>query len=365
MADPDSLPPGAVRKGRGAVTNRDGRFERFAHEAVDDGWARDDGEDETLPALRTTVTVDATRTIIARNQSPDVPFDRSINPYRGCEHGCIYCFARPTHAFLGLSPGLDFETRLLHKPDAARLLEAELRKPRYRCAVIAMGTNTDPYQPIERQYQTTRSILEVLSAFNHPVGIVTKSALVARDIDILAPMAAKNLAHVFVSVTTLDRTIARRMEPRAATPQRRLDTIRALSAAGIRTGVMVAPIVPGLTDPEMESILEAAAAAGATHAGYVLLRLPLEIKDLFEEWLAAHEPLKAGRVLGLMRSMRGGRLYTSDFGERMRGAGPYADLIEDRFTRAAARLGLNRRRFDLDTAQFAPPKRAGDQLDLF
>jgi DNA repair photolyase len=361
MTDPDLLPPGAPRKGRGAVTNRDGRFERYAHEAVDDGWTRE----EELPALRTTVTVDATRTIIARNQSPDVPFDRSINPYRGCEHGCIYCFARPTHAFLGLSPGLDFETRLLHKPDAAKLLETELRNPRYRCAVIAMGTNTDPYQPVERHYATTRSILEVLSAFNHPVGIVTKSALVARDLDILAPMAARNLAHVFVSVTTLDRALARRMEPRAATPQRRLETVRALADAGVRTGVMVAPIIPGLTDPEMEAILEAAAAAGATHAGYVLLRLPLEIKDLFEEWLAAHEPLKAKRVLNLLRGMRGGKLYTSEFGERMRGAGAYADLIEDRFARATARLGFNRSRFRLDTTQFSPPQRAGDQLDLF
>jgi len=350
----------AVRKGRGAVTNRAGRFEPYATEAFDDGWT----PDEVTP-IATTLTVDATRTIIARNQSPDVPFDRSINPYRGCEHGCMYCFARPTHAFLGLSPGLDFESRLHYKPDAARLLEAELRQPRYRPALIALGTNTDPYQPIERRLAITRSILEVLAAFRHPVGIVTKSALVQRDIDILATMAADGLAQVFVSVTTLDRDLARRMEPRAATPGRRLETVRALAAAGIPTGVLVAPVIPALNDPEIEAILEAAATAGARSASYVLLRLPLEIKALFEEWLDAHAPLRARRVLALMRLMRGGKLYEAAFGARMRGEGPYADLIADRFARASMRHGFDRERFRLDTTRFKPPKRAGDQLDLF
>ena len=358
----DEALPSRPRKGRGAVTNRSGRFEPETRHAIDDGWARDDDD---APPLRTTLTRDASRTIIARNESPDVPFDRSINPYRGCEHGCIYCFARPTHAFLGLSPGLDFESRLFYKPDAARLLEAELRRPGYRCGVIAMGTNTDPYQPIEREHRITRQVLEVLAAFDHPVGIVTKSALVVRDLDILAPMAAKGLAQVCVSVTTLDRALARRLEPRAATPERRLATIRELSAAGVPTGVMAAPMIPALNDAELEAILERAAGAGAATADYLLLRLPLEIADLFREWLDSHVPLRADHVMSLIRDTHNGREYDSTFGRRMRGTGSYAALLKARFEVACRRLGLNRERFVLETSLFRPPMRAGDQFDMF
>src|SRR5215467_6960689 len=294
----NSVLDAARRHGRGAQTNVSGRFEPRVLVAFDDGWQ----SIEDLPPFKTEVSIDTARKVITRNISPDIPFDRSINPYRGCEHGCIYCFARPTHAFLGLSPGLDFESKLYMKPGAAKLLEAELRKPGYKPAVIAMGTNTDPYQPIEREYRITRGILEVLRDFNHPVGIVTKSALIQRDIDILAPMTEKRLAHAFVSITTLDRELARKMEPRAATPPRRLETIRALAAAGIPVGVMAAPMIPALNDHEMEGILEAAAAAGATAAGYTALRLPLEIKDLFTEWLEAHAPGRAQHVLELVRT---------------------------------------------------------------
>ncbi len=352
-----------ARKGRGAITNDAGRFEPHRRVRVDDGW----GGAEVDPApLGTTLMRDNTRTIIARNDSPDIPFDRSINPYRGCEHGCIYCFARPTHAYLGLSPGLDFETRIFYKPDAAALLAGELRHPRYECRVIAMGTNTDPYQPAERELRITRSILEVLAAFGHPGGIVTKSALVLRDIDILAPMAAKGLAQVCVSVTTLDRTLARRLEPRAATPTRRIATIRELAAAGIPTGVMAAPVIPVLNDAELESILKAGCEAGADFAGYILLRLPLEIKDLFREWLAEHAPLKAKHVMSVVRSTRGGRDNDPDFGTRLKGTGPYAELIAQRFAKACTRLGLgNGERFRLDTTLFHPPPMAGDQLALF
>jgi DNA repair photolyase len=353
--------PDRARKGRGAVSNRPGRFEPHGRAAVADGWYLE----EDLPPLRTTLTPDATRTIIARNRSPDVPFDRSINPYRGCEHGCIYCFARPTHAFLGLSPGLDFETRLFFKPDAARLLDAELRNPKYRCDVVAMGTNTDPYQPVERGLEITRRVLEVLAAFDHPVGIVTKSALVLRDLDILAPMAAKGLAQVCVSVTTLDAGLARRLEPRAATPSRRIATIQALARAGVPTGVMAAPMIPALNDGELEAILERGHEAGASVAGYVLLRVPLEIKDLFREWLETHAPNRAKRVLALLRETHGGQLYESTFGTRMRGTGEYAKLLERRFDVATKRLGLNVRRFELDTSRFRVPPTAGSQLSLF
>jgi len=363
LSDPadDSLPDRPV-KGRGAVSNRVSRFFRQERARTGDGW---EPEDE-LPPLRTTVTVDATRTIIARNQSPDVYFEQSINPYRGCEHGCVYCFARPTHAFLGLSPGLDFESRLFVKPEAARLLAQELRQPGYAPKVIAMGTNTDPYQPIERDYGITRSILEVLRDFNHPVGIVTKSALIQRDIDILAPMAEKRLAHVFVSVTTLDRELARKLEPRAATPPRRLQTIRALAAAGIPVGVMAAPMIPALNDHELEHILEAATQAGASAGSYIVLRLPLEIKDLFVEWLEAHAPGRAKHVLDLVRDMRGGELYESTFGRRMKGRGAYAEMLKRRFEIARKRLGLDRNgeRWEFDLTQFKPPPRAGDQLSL-
>ncbi|BBK44830.1 radical SAM protein [Allostella vacuolata] len=350
-----------ARKGRGAVSNPTGRYEAGQRVAVDDGWGSADADP---PPLRTTVGIDATRRIITTNDSPDIPFDQSINPYRGCEHGCVYCFARPTHAWLGLSPGLDFESKLFAKPEAAALLEKELRHPRYRCRPIAMGTNTDPYQPVERGMQVTRRILEVLSAFEHPVTIVTKSALVLRDLDLLAPMAARGLAAVAVSVTTLDRDLARRMEPRAATPERRLETIRALAAAGVPAGVMAAPMIPALNDWELERILEASAAAGATTAGYVLLRLPLELDQLFTEWLHEHAPGRAAHVLAIVREMRGGKTYDSRWGQRMRGTGVHADLLAKRYQLAARRLGLTRRDWRLDTSRFRPPPRAGDQLSL-
>jgi DNA repair photolyase len=369
LALADSLVPDRAIKGRGALSNRTGRYETEERVAVSDGWegaSAPGGEDDTDPPPnpRTTVSPDTTRTIIARNDSPDIPFDRSINPYRGCEHGCVYCFARPTHTYLGLSPGLDFETKLTMKPDAAKLLERELRQPKYRCDVMAMGTNTDPYQPVEREYRVTRQILEVLSAYNHPVSIVTKSALVTRDIDILADMARRDLAWVGISVTTLDRELARVMEPRAATPQRRLKAIAELNAAGIPVGVMNAPIIPALNDMEIERVLAAAAAAGARSAGHVLLRLPLEIKGLFEEWLNAHFPDKAKHVLDLIRETRGGKLYQSEFGQRMKGTGPYAQLIHQRFKMACRKLGLNKAERSLDTSKFRPPPRAGDQLAL-
>ena len=352
------------RKARAALSNASGRFETESRVRVDDGWQGEEAEGDALPPLKTTVQDDTSRTIIARNDSPDIPFDRSINPYRGCEHGCIYCFARPTHAYLGLSPGQDFESRLFAKPDAARLLAAELRKPGYVCDVMALGTNTDPYQPIERKLRVTRSILETLAAFAHPVGIVTKSALVVRDIDILAPMARRRLARVFLSVTTLDPALARAMEPRAAPPKTRLAAIRTLAEAGVPVGVMTAPMIPGLNDSELEAILEAARAAGATSAGYVALRLPHEIKDLFREWLEANYPNRAARVLALVRDMRGGKLNDARFGSRMKGQGAFAQLIQRRFALAASRLGYDRERFALDTAQFAPPPQAGDQMQL-
>ena len=352
------------RKGRGSLSNAVGRFEGYDRIAIDDGWG---SADEPVLPLGTTLTEDTTRTIIARNRSPDVPFDRSINPYRGCEHGCIYCFARPTHAYLGLSPGLDFESRLFYKPRGAELLAKELSAPSYKCEPMAMGTNTDPYQPIEKEHEVTRRILEVLRDFNHPVSIVTKGALVQRDIDILGPMAAKRQAKVAVSSTTLDRSLARRMEPRAATPERRLETIRALADAGIPTGVMAAPMIPGLNDHELESILEASKAAGAISAGYVVLRLPLEIKDLFAEWLEAQVPLRAKHVLTLIRDIRDGRLNHAQFGQRMKGSGAYADLLSQRFRLAQKRIGLNMTRElqSLDCSQFRRPPKAGDQLSLF
>jgi len=360
----DQVAQKGPRKGRGSLTNAVGRFEGYDRVEVDDGWG---SADEPVLPLGTTLTEDTTRTIIARNRSPDVPFDRSINPYRGCEHGCIYCFARPTHAYLGLSPGLDFESRLFYKPRGAELLAKELSAPSYKCEPMAMGTNTDPYQPIEKEHEVTRRILEVLCDFNHPVAIVTKGALVQRDIDILAPMAAKRQAKVAVSITTLDRGLARRMEPRAATPERRLETIRALADAGIPVGVMAAPMIPGLNDHELEAILEASKAAGATSAGYVVLRLPLEIKELFAEWLEAQVPLRAKHVLTLIRDIRDGRLNHAQFGQRMKGSGAYADLLSQRFRLAQKRIGLNMTRElqSLDCSQFRKPPKAGDQLSLF
>jgi len=348
-------------KGRGARSNDSSRYDQERRVGFDDGWS---AEDDAPAPLRTEVTRDSTRGIIARNNSPDISFSQSINPYRGCEHGCVYCFARPTHAYLGLSPGLDFETKLFVKPEGAKLLDAELRKTSYKPQVIAMGTNTDPYQPIEREWKVTRAILQVLSDFKNPVGIVTKSALIQRDIDILAPMAAEGLARVFLSVTTLDRKLARAMEPRAATPGKRLETIRALSDAGIPTGVMVAPLIPALNDDEMETILAAAAEAGATSAGYTLLRLPLEIKDLFREWLEAHEPGRAKHVMSLIRSMRGGKDYDSQWHLRQKGTGPYASMIAQRFAIAVKRLGINRDKTSLDVTKFQRPAKLGDQLAL-
>jgi DNA repair photolyase len=348
------------RRGRGARTNKTGRFEAQTHEAFDDGW-ESLGD---LEAFKTEVIEEVAKSIIAHNDSPDVSFESSINPYRGCEHGCIYCYARPSHCYLGHSAGLDFETKLYAKPNAAALLEGEIKKPGYRVQTIALGGNTDPYQPIERDRRITRSILEVMAKTNHPVGIITKSALVARDIDILAPMAEKNLARVAVSITSLDRNIARRMEPRAATPPKRLETVRKLSEAGIPVTVMVAPIIPGLTDHEIEPLLEAAREAGAQDAGYVLLRLPLEIKDLFREWLAEEFPNRADRVISLLRSMHGGRDYTPDFGIRQRGRGPYATQIALRFRLAKKRLGLGNDRVALRTDLFVRPGNGGQQLSL-
>ncbi len=361
LADTTGVHPDA-RRGRGAVSNAAGRYESTSRHALDDGW---DNLDEPPPPLRTMMIRDSTRTVIARNDSPDVGFDRSINPYRGCEHGCTYCFARPTHTYLGMSAGLDFESRILYKPDAAALLERELRAPKYRCAPIMMGTNTDPYQPAERHYKLTRGILGVLQRFNHPIGFLTKSALITRDIDILAPMATENLARAAVSVTTLDPHLARQMEPRASTPARRIEAIRLLSAAGIPTTVMFAPVIPGLNDHEMESVLEAARAAGAVAAGYVLLRLPLEVKDLFQEWLAAEVPDRARRVMSLLRSARNGKDYDAKWRERQLGNGPIAEATAARFQLAVRRFGFNRERRALDVTKFRPPQQAGDQLALF
>ena len=348
------------RRGRGARSNATGRFEQDIHEFFDDGWE----SLGHLDAFKTEVFEDTAKSIVARNDSPDISFDGSINPYRGCEHGCIYCYARPSHCYLGHSAGLDFETKLYAKSDAAALLEREFAKPGYKPSTLALGGNTDPYQPIERQRRITRSILEVMAKTSHPVGIITKSALVARDIDILQPMAEKELARVAVSITTLDRRVARVMEPRAATPSRRLETVQRLADAGIPVTVMVAPVIPGLTDHEIEPILEAARKAGARDAGYVLLRLPLEIKTLFREWLAEEFPGRAERVISLLQSMHGGRDYTPEFGLRQRGKGPYATQIAMRFRLAKNRLGLGGERRELRTDLFEKPGDRGKQLKL-
>lgn len=356
----DERLPTAI-KGRGAIANPVGRFEPEQRVATHDGWP---GDGDELPPLTTTVGVDSSRTVIARNDSPDIPFSQSINPYRGCEHGCVYCYARPTHAYIGLSPGLDFETKLFAKPDAAKQLERELRAPGYKPSAINLGANTDPYQPVERRLRITRGILETLAAFNHPFTIVTKSAMVTRDLDLIAPMAQARMARVFVSVTTLDRDLARRLEPRASTPMRRIEAIKQLAAAGVAVGVMTAPMIPGLNDDEMEAILEAVRDAGATSASYTLLRLPHEIKDLFADWLKEHAPLRAAHVLSLVRDTRGGRLNDPNFGSRFRGQGAYADLLAKRFRLACAKLGLNRNDWSLDLTRFKPPPKAGDQLTL-
>ena len=360
-AEPRDLVKADRRRGRGARSNRVGRFESELREPFDDGW-------ESLGDLapfKTDVHRETAKSIVSTNDSPDIGFEQSINPYRGCEHGCSYCYARPTHCYLGHSAGLDFETKLYAKVNAAELLERELARPRYVPKFIALGAVTDPYQPIEREHKITRAVLEVLERTGHPVGIVTKSALVVRDVDILARMAGRGLAKVAISVTTLDRAIARKMEPRAATPPRRLEAIEALSAAGVPVSVMVAPIIPAINDSELERILSAARAAGATEAGYVLLRLPLEIKELFREWLQTEFPNRAAHAINVLRSMHGGKDYTPEWGVRQRGRGPYAEQIALRFRLAVKRLGLNQHTSKLRTDLFRRPVAAGGQLDLF
>ena len=349
-------------KGRGARSNDSGRYEADRREEFDDGWT---DQDEAAAPLRTTLSPEHARTIIARNTSPDVGFDRSINPYKGCEHGCIYCYARPSHAWMGLSPGLDFESRIFFKPEAARLLEQELAKPRYVCKRIHIGGNTDPYQPVERETRSTRSILQVMQRFHQPFSIITKSVLIARDADILGPMGRDGLASAFVSITTLDRGLARAMEPRASTPAKRLEAISRLADAGCPVGVGFAPVIPGLNDHEMEAILEAAQKAGATSAMYVTLRLPLEIKDLFREWLADARPERAARVMSLIRQTRGGKDYDPDWALRMKGTGPVAELIATRFKAAIKRYGLDAPRAPLNVTQFRVPADMRPQLELF
>jgi DNA repair photolyase len=358
---PDEEHRSVLRRGRGATHNPANRFRRDRRIPID----VDPGEDADAPPLATTVTIQVARTIIARNDSPDLPFDRSINPYQGCEHGCVYCYARPTHAYLDLSPGLDFESRLFAKPDAPALLRAELARPGYLCRPMALGTNTDPYQPIERTWRITRGVLEVLAECAHPFTIVTKSALVERDLDLIAPMAARDMARVYVSVTTLDAGLARRLEPRAASPRRRLQAIRTLAAAGVPVGVLVAPVIPQLNDRDLEAILAAAAAAGAREAGYILLRLPLEVEPLFRDWMDTHYPLRTAHVMSLMRQLHGGRAYDPAFGVRQRGTGAFASLLEQRFAIAARRCGLDRTPPPLDTSRFAPPRGESAQRVLF
>lgn len=354
--------PGAI-KGRGTAVNPPNRFEAQRLEAFDDGW--DMAEEQSRP--QTTLLRDSTRSIIARNDSPDLSFSQSVNPYRGCEHGCIYCFARPSHAYLGYSAGLDFETKIIFKPEAAKLLEKELSKTSYKPSTIVLGSNTDPYQPVERTLSVTRSVLEVLERFNNPVGIVTKSAGVLRDADILRRMAEKNLAKVYLSITTLDPALARTLEPRAASPARRLAAVRALREAGIPVGVMASPMIPGVNDAEMENIVAEAAAAGAESVHTTLLRLPHELAPLFTDWLEKHMPDRAAHVLSLIRQVRNGRLNDPDFHTRRRGDGPYADMLHQRFERAARQHGLEGRGTSLDCSQFAIPgaRTAPAQLNLF
>jgi DNA repair photolyase len=360
-SSPPSTTP-APRRGRGATGNPANRFESRVLEPFDDGWDTLEGLAE-LPPLPTTLTRDASKSVISWNNSPDLGFDRAVNPYRGCEHGCIYCYARPTHAYLGYSPGLDFETRLVFKPEVAALLERELRKPGYVCKPMALGSNTDPYQPVERTLKLTRAVLEVLERFGHPVSIVTKSAGVLRDMDILQRMAARGLVRVYLSVTTLDAGLARRMEPRAAAPERRIAAIAALAQAGVPAAVLAAPMIPGLNDAELEKILERASRAGARHAGYVLLRLPHELREMFEAWLGAHFPERARHVLTLIRQTRAGQLNDSRFHERFMGQGAYAELLGQRFNRAARQWGFEDR-VKLETRHFAVPG-VVPQLSLF
>jgi len=348
-------------RGRGTASAIDARYLEHNREAVDDGWF----EAGDPHRINTVVTVERPKTIISRNQSPDIPFTQSINPYRGCEHGCIYCYARPTHAYLDLSPGIDFESRLFAKDNAADLLRKELNRPNYVCSPIALGANTDPYQPIERQRKITRSIIEVLAEYSHPLTIVTKSRLVERDIDLLAPMAEKKLCKVFISITTLKESLAGKMEPRASSPARRLAALTRLTTAGIPCGVLFAPVVPSLNDTEMEAVLEAAAGAGAKTAGYIMLRLPHEIKQLFREWLDTHEPMKTNHVMNMIKDIRGGRENDPNFFSRHQGSGVYADMISRRFTHTCKRLGLNRRDTELNTGRFQPLSKKTSQLTLF
>jgi DNA repair photolyase len=366
---PEIRTPSLARHGRGATLNPGVRYESQVIAAFDDGWETLGGEFTELPPLATTLTKDSTRTAIAWNSSPDIGFDRAVNPYRGCEHGCVYCYARPSHAYLGYSPGLDFETKLVFKPEVGELLEKELRKPGYVARTMALGSNTDPYQPVERTLKLTRSILQVLDRYNHPVGIVTKSAGVLRDLDILTSMAKRRLVRVYLSVTTLDASLARKMEPRAAAPARRLQAIAELTRAGVPAGVLVAPMIPGLNDAEMEKIIEASSRAGARHAGYVLLRLPHELRQMFEDWLATHYPDRAKHVLNLVRETRGGALNDSRFHHRFGGQGVYADLLLRRFTRATKQWGLDEAREGLDCTKFAVPADApavvAAQMSLF
>ncbi len=361
------IAPPAPRKGRGAVSNLQGRYEVDQREAVDDGWTTEQADE--APPLRTEVFEEHAKSILTRNASPDVPFNVSLNPYRGCEHGCIYCFARPTHSYLGLSPGLDFESRIYAKVNAAELLERELSKKNYVPESIALGVNTDAYQPIERELKITRRVIEVLHDRGHPFAAITKSSLIERDLDLLAPMAARGLVMAAVTVTTLDAAIARTLEPRAAAPARRLRTIRALSEAGVPVGVSIAPVIPFVTEPDFERVLEACAQAGATSASYIVLRLPWEVAPLFKDWLTAHFPQRAERVMARIHDMRGGKDYDSSFAHRMKGEGTWAQLLKQRFVKATKRLGLNeRQRGILDMSQFRRPQPPGApdrQLTLF
>lgn len=371
---PQSLPeddrPSAPGRGRGARSNESGRYEAEKREAVDDGWSDHilEGlvnEGEELPPLRTEITFETPRKIITYNKSPYVGFDRSINPYRGCEHGCIYCFARPSHAYMGLSPGLDFETKLFAKPSAQKLLEKELKDPKYKPRVVAMGTNTDPYQPIERKLQIMRGVLSTFSRFNHPVTVLTKGHLITRDIDILGPMASKSLTRAMISITTQDKKLARSMEPRASAPGRRFDALKALAEAGVPVGIMTGPMIPGLNDDEMETIMEKAAALGATFSAHTILRLPLEVSPLFQEWLEAFAPTRAKRIMRHIREMNGGRDYDPHWSRGREITTPYARLINQRNAAARARLGFDRERAPLDLMQFRVPAEISGQMDLF
>ncbi|MGH8183303.1 MAG: PA0069 family radical SAM protein [Rhodanobacteraceae bacterium] len=359
-----ALPPTRI-KGRGAASNPEGRFESVRHQAEDDGW-QNALLDEAAPRPRTEVTEERARSVITRNDSPDLPFEQSLNPYRGCEHGCVYCFARPSHSYLNLSPGLDFETKLRAKGNLAEVLRAELAKPGYVVSPINIGSNTDPYQPVEKKWRLTRAALEVLAECHHPCTLVTKNALVERDLDLLAAMAREHLVQVFVSVNSLDNHLAAKLEPRASAPHRRLAAVRALADAGVPAGVLVAPIIPALNDRDMEAVLERAAEAGANMAGYTVLRLPWELKALFREWLAIHVPQRAGHVMSLVRQMNGGRDYDSDFRTRMRGQGPFAELLRRRFEVACRKHGFARARMlQLDCTRFSPPRKVSPQGELF